>query len=273
MAVADLLVVILDLILRHIPIVYNEQFLFLESIHVCNIHAILIFTATDCSVWFTIAFTFDRFVAICCQKLKTKYCSEKMAAMVLGTVTALSCLKNVFWYFMLTARYSMRNDPWFCDVSIMTLFSRIWVTIEFLHHILTPVIPFSLILLLNACTIRHILVSSRARKRLWAGSSGETRRDAEMENRRKSIILLFVISANFILLWVMLMVYSLCRRMWLLGYRSVFIHAFVQELGFTLQLLSCCTNTCIYAVTQTKFRQQFKIVLKCPFILIAQFIQ
>ncbi|XP_038638459.1 probable G-protein coupled receptor 139 [Scyliorhinus canicula] len=72
MAAADLLVIILDLILRHIPIIFDEQFTFLQSIHVCNIHAVLLYAANDCSVWFTVTFTFDRFVAICCSKLKNK---------------------------------------------------------------------------------------------------------------------------------------------------------------------------------------------------------
>ncbi|XP_059500311.1 uncharacterized protein LOC132209180 [Stegostoma tigrinum] len=146
MAVADLLVIILDLILRHIPIVYREEFDFLRYIPVCNIHAVLLYAATDCSVWFTVSFTFDRFVAICCQKLKSKYCSEKTAAVVLGTVTVLSCLKNMFWYFMLGVRYWMGNSPWFCYATVGVEFSRVWGTVEFLHYILTPALPFLLIL-------------------------------------------------------------------------------------------------------------------------------
>ncbi|XP_048456489.1 probable G-protein coupled receptor 139, partial [Rhincodon typus] len=270
MAVADLLVIILDLILKQIPIVYKEQFYFLFSIPVCNIHAVLLYAATDCSVWFTVTFTFDRFVAICCQKLKSKYCSEKTVAVVLGTVTVLSCLKNIFWYFMLTGLYLLGNAPWFCDVTIGVYSSRVWVTIEFLHHILTPTLPFLLILLLNVFTVRHILVTSRARRRLWAHTNGDGQCDTEMRNRKKSIVLLFVISANFILLWSMLMVYSIWYRMWWIGYESVNLHSFVREMGFMLQLLSCCTNTAIYAVTQTKFRQQLKNVLKYPFTQIYQ---
>ncbi|XP_072404764.1 probable G-protein coupled receptor 139 [Chiloscyllium punctatum] len=265
MAVADLLVIIFDLILRHVPIVYKEEFYFLKSIPVCNIHAVLLYAATDCSVWFTVTFTFDRFVVICCRKLKSKYCSEKMAAVVLGTVTALSCLKNIFWYFMLTARYWLGNIPWLCEVTDDVKLSRVWVTIEFLHHILTPCVPFLLIVLLNVLTVKHILVTSRARSRLRAHTNGDVRCDTEMQNRKKSIILLFVISANFILLWSTLMVFSIWYRMYNIGYRSVYLDWFVQELGFMLQLLSCCTNTAIYAVTQTKFRQQLMNVLKYPF--------
>ncbi|XP_067883091.1 neuropeptides capa receptor-like, partial [Heterodontus francisci] len=273
MAAADLLVIILDLILRHIPILYWEQFQLLWDIPVCNIHAALLYAATDCSIWFTITFTFDRFVAICFQKLKSKYCLEKTAAVVLGTVTVLSCLKNIIWYFMFSVRYLMLNLPWFCAGTGYVQSSRVWVTIEFLHNILTPGVPFVVILLLNALTVRHILVSSRGRKRLRAHSSGESRRDPEMETRRKSIILLLVISANFILLWSVFMVYSMWNRLRYWGDQSIFLPDFLQELGFMLQLLSCCTNTAIYAVTQTQFREQLKIVLTYPFILIMKFFQ
>ncbi|XP_067884335.1 probable G-protein coupled receptor 139 [Heterodontus francisci] len=273
MSAADLLVIILDLILRHIPIVYQEQFQFLDSVPVCNIHAILLYAATDCSVWFTVTFTFDRFVAICCQKLKSKYCSEKTSAVVLGTVTVMSCLKNIFWYFMLTDEYELKNDPWFCDVTVESALSRFWGTIEFLHHILTPGLPFLLILLFNALTVRHILVSIRGRRRLWAHSNRDSRRDPEIESRRKSITLLLVISANFILLWTLLMVYSIWNRVWHLVPMSVRLPLFTRELGFMLQLLSCCTNTAIYAVTQTQFRQQLKNVLKYSFTSIIKFIQ
>ncbi|XP_067857675.1 probable G-protein coupled receptor 139 [Heptranchias perlo] len=274
MAMADLLVVITDLILRQIPIAYMFHFQFVKrSIPVCNIHAVLLFAATDCSVWFTVTFTFDRFVAICCQKLKTKYCTKRTAAVVLGTVTVLSCLKNTFWYFMFTGRYMLVNEPWFCDVTLNFLYSRVWAAIELLYYILTPGVPFVLILLLNALTVRHILVASRARRRLRGNSSGENPRDPEMENRRKSIILLFVISGNFILLWALYMVFSICNRIYYLGYYSVYLHGFVQEIGFMLQLLSCSTNTCIYAVTQTKFREQLKNVVKYPFIVIVKFIK
>ncbi|XP_067909625.1 probable G-protein coupled receptor 139 [Heterodontus francisci] len=273
MAVADLLDVILDLTLRHIPILYREHFEFLRSIPVYNIHAVLLYTATDCSVWFSVTFTFDRFVAICCQKLKSKYCSEKTAAVVLGTVTVLSRLKNITWYFMFTGWYRLVYFPWFCAVAVGVYYSRVWGTIEFIHSILTPAVPFVVILLLNTLTVRHIILRSRARRRLRTHSSGESRSDPQMDSRRKSIILLLVISANFVLLWAVLLVYSIWWRMWLLRLESVFLAQFLREAGFMLQLLSCCTNTAIYAVTQTQFREQLKNILKYPFTPIVKLVQ
>ncbi|XP_038644295.1 probable G-protein coupled receptor 139 [Scyliorhinus canicula] len=273
MAVGDLLVVILDLILRHIPIVFEAQFYFLSSVPVCNIHAVLLYAATDCSVWFTVTFTFDRFVAICWVNQKSNYCSKKTATVVLGTVTVLSCLKNIFWYFMYTGRYSLSNEPWFCDVTIYVQISLVWSIIELIHYILNPSVPFVMVLLLNVLTVRHIVVSSRARRRLRAHNSGKSPRDTEIESRKKSIILLFIISANFVLLWLMFTVYSLWNRMRFLKTNYVYLDLNVSELGFMLQLLSCCTNTAIYAVTQTQFRQQLTNVLKFPFTPIMQLIK
>ncbi|XP_048408921.2 probable G-protein coupled receptor 139 [Stegostoma tigrinum] len=263
MAIADLTVIILDLILRHIPIVYSVYSLM--SLPVCNIHAVLLYAATDCSVWFTVTFTFDRFVAICYPHLKSRYCRERMVAVFLGAVTAISCFKNIFWYFMFWGYYRRYNAPWFCLVTSAAQWSLVYGAIEFLHNILNPCVPFVLILLLNLFTVRHILVTSRARRRVRAHSSTENPRDQEMESRRKSMILLFLLSANFILLWSLFLFYSVWWRMYSLGFVPLYLYSFVQELGFMLQLLSCCTNTAIYAVTQTRFRKQLKNVLSYPF--------
>ncbi|XP_067828072.1 probable G-protein coupled receptor 139 [Heptranchias perlo] len=269
MAAADLLVVIIDLILRQVPIVYWDEFIFLWYVGLCNIHAVLLYAVTDCSVWFTVTFTFDRFVAICCQKLKTKYCTEKTAAVVLGTVTVLSGLKNILWYFLYTNEYWLTNSPWFCRVNPEVSRSLAWAVVELMHYILTPFVPFLLIVLLNVLTVRHILMASRARRRIRGPSSGESSRDPEMENRRKSIVVLFVISGNFILLWVVFMVCSMLRRLDYLGY-PVPLPTFVREIGFMLQLLSCCTNTFIYAVTQRKFREELRNGVKYPLAMIVK---
>ncbi|XP_048379865.1 probable G-protein coupled receptor 139 [Stegostoma tigrinum] len=272
MSVADLLVVILDLMLRQTPIVFKRQFLFLKSVPLCNVHAVLLYTAIDCSVWFTVAFSFDRFVVLCCSKLKSKYCTERTAAAVLGLMTVLSGLKNIFWYFMFTGLYRLHKEPWFCYVSKGVQLSLFWGSIEFAHYILTPIVPFFTILLLNAFTGKHVLMNTNVRKRLWTRSMVANIKDAEVENRRRSIILLFLISANLILLWSPLLISTFWTRMKLLGY-AVWLDQFWRDIGFMLQLLSCCTNTCIYVVTQKLFRKQLKNVLLYLLTLKPQAIQ
>ncbi|XP_059805678.1 probable G-protein coupled receptor 139 [Hypanus sabinus] len=252
MAAAVLLVVIVDLVLMNIPIVYSEAFNFLWNIRICKVHATLLYAANDCSVWFTVMFTFDRFVAIRCQNLKAKYSTERMAVVFLGTVTALSCFKNVFWYFLLSGTYRRSSLPWPCVARDAVQLSVAWTVVEFSSHILTSVIPFVVILLLNALTIRHVLVASRGRKRLRSRDSGNCSKDPEMENRKKSIILLLVVSANFIVLWITYVVHTVWTRF--ICFVATIPPFSFWDLGYMLQLLSCCTNTGLYSLTQRKFR-------------------
>ncbi|XP_062895441.1 probable G-protein coupled receptor 139 [Mobula hypostoma] len=270
MSAADLAVVFLDVILMKIPKAFPDDFSFLFYVRVCRTHVFLLQAATDCSVWFTVAFTFDRFVAICFQDLNAKYCTGRTAAVVLSTVTALSCLKNISWFFMVQDIYTSSNIRWPCMRRWELLESLFWTVIDVVRSVISTVIPFLVVILLNAFTIAHVLLASRARGRLRASSRGQSSRDPEMQSRRKSLVLLLVVSGNFILLWALYGVMAIWNRMidavdfpyWLM------IPSFFNELCYMLQLLSCCTNTALYAVSQTKFRQQLKQVLNSPLTLI-----
>ncbi|XP_067868040.1 probable G-protein coupled receptor 139 [Heterodontus francisci] len=267
MAVTDLLVIITAVILHRIAGVYFPLS-FMSITPICSLRIALIYAAIDSSAWLTVAFTFDRFVAICCQKLKTKYCTQKTSAQVIGTVCTLSCIKNIFMYFIYEPLYIINNIPWFCSVKLIFYISSVWIAYDWIHHILTPCLPFILILLLNALTVRHILVASRTRRRLRAHSNGETQSDPEMEKRRKSIVLLFCVSGSFIFLYLLLFITFLYVQIANVSYfsgsdvsESTFI---LEENGYMLQLLSCCINPFIYAGTQSKFRQELKNGVKYP---------
>ncbi|XP_067894297.1 probable G-protein coupled receptor 139 [Heterodontus francisci] len=274
MAVADLLVVFTDVILFTV-IPYHFPGTYLETTPALSLLLVLLSAATDISVWFTITFTFDRFVAICCHKMKTKYCTEKTAAVVIMTVSVFFCLKNIPWYFIYEPEYIIDNVPWGGIESLSYYTEAAWAAFHSLSIILTPFLPFVLILLLNALTVRHILVASRIRRKLLDHSKSENHTDPEMENRRKSIILLFTISGSFILLWMTNVAFFLHWRISNLGYYTdphdpVYI---TEQSGYMLQLLSTCTNTCIYAVTQTKFREQLKNAVKYPFTAIVKLVK
>ncbi|XP_072322907.1 probable G-protein coupled receptor 139 [Scyliorhinus torazame] len=275
MASADLTVILTDVILKQIIPLYTTD-PFTEKITLCGLIDCLTHATKDLSVWFTVAFTFDRFVAICCQKLKTKYCTWRTAVIVIGTVTVLSCLKNIPWYFRYEAVYFF-FIPLFCMVKLSYYSSPLWKAFDLLHRVTTPLLPFVVILFLNGLTVRNISLANRARKRLRSHNDKNKNKDPEMENRRKSIILLFSISASFILLWMTEAVYSIHERITLnhiidrlFKTRLPFIIAYI---GPMLQLLSSCSNTCIYVVTQNKFREEFKNVLTYPFVLIVRLVK
>ncbi|XP_060677360.1 probable G-protein coupled receptor 139 [Hemiscyllium ocellatum] len=264
-AVADFLVIITGCILNRISRIYFSYSV-LSTTPACCLNAALVYATRDCSVWLTVAFTVDRFIAICCQSLKTKYCTEKSASVIIGVIYALSCCKNIPFYFIYQPLYIQDGVPWFCDIKPTFHTSPAWQTYNWLDRILAPFLPFLIILLLNVLNVRHILVASRARKRLLGAENSE---DTEMANRKRSIILLFTISLSFLLLWVTYIARFL--------YRMVTGDEYVSSLGFSnqqyilqettnmLQLLSSCNNFFIYVVSQNKFREELKKVLVYPF--------
>ncbi|XP_067882257.1 probable G-protein coupled receptor 139 [Heterodontus francisci] len=272
MATADLLFIITDVILGRISYYYFPGS-FLDITPVCSVIAALRYEATDCSVWFTVTFSFDRFVSICCQKLKIKYCTEKTAAVVLATTCILLCLQNIPFFFVYEPGEIIDNVPWGCYIMSSYYTEPACMVFDWFDIILTPLLPFTLILLLNGLTVRHILVASRVRKGLRGQSKGENRSDPEMESRRKSMILLFTISGSFILLWLMFVIYFLTCNISGLNLED-YTHPFYiyGQVGLMLQVLSCCTNTFIYGATQSKFRVQVKNVVKYPVTLIIQLI-
>ncbi|XP_067870225.1 G-protein coupled receptor 15-like [Heterodontus francisci] len=261
MALTDLLVIITAVILNRIVGIYFP-FSFLSITPVCSFSFVLIYGVRDCSVWVTVLFTFDRYVAICCQKLKTKYCTQKAAALVIGMVCALSCVRKIPWYFVYEPFVIINDVPWLCNTKLIFSTSPSWAAFDWTHRILTPCLPFILILLLNALTVKHILVTIRIRRRILVHRNGDNRSDTEMENRRKSIVLLFCISGSFILLWSLFLITFLDVRVAKVSSfsgsnfnESNFI---LEESGFMLQLLSSCINPFIYAGTQSKFREELK---------------
>ncbi|XP_067851799.1 probable G-protein coupled receptor 139 [Heptranchias perlo] len=272
MSAADLLLVIINIILNRINNLYFPvSFLFITP--VCALRVVFFLAALDCSVWFTVAFTFDRFVAICCQKLKPRYCTEKTAAVVIVTVSVVSCFRSIPWYFLFVPSVIIDNIPWFCIQTPDYYTSSLWTVYEWIDSFLTPLFPFVLILVFNALTVRNIITANRIRRELRGYSNGENRIDPEMENRRKSIILLFTLSANFILLWITYVAHSLNWQVINYNYTDKNLKDPVyvaQQFGFMLRLLSSCTNTCIYALTQTKFREELKNGVKYPFTLIVK---
>ncbi|XP_048472463.1 probable G-protein coupled receptor 139 [Rhincodon typus] len=262
MATADLLVVITSFILRRINSLYFPES-FLNITPVCSINLVLISASSECSVWLTVTFSFDRFVAICCQKLKTKYCTGRIAALVQTTTCVLLCLKDIPFYFTLEHEVIIDNIPWFCSLKPSYFTDPAWVAFDWFDKVLTPLIPYALILLLNALTVKYIIVTSQVRNARRNLSKGQNCSDPEMENRRKSMILLFTISGSFILLWLLYVIDFLYYVITRISpeYYSDPKHIFA-EVAVMLLSLNCCTNAFIYVVTQSKFREQLKSMVK-----------
>ncbi|XP_038657043.1 probable G-protein coupled receptor 139 [Scyliorhinus canicula] len=269
MAVSDLLVIVFFVIVDHLVFYYVKSLTFFPTT-VCALNQVIKNSFMDCSVWSTVAFTFDRFVAICHQGFKARYCTLSTAATVLGTIWVVSTLRNIPEYFKYEPIRTISHEGRGCRNSQDFVNLIEWAIFDWVHHILTPFIPYIFIIIFNCLTVKHIVASSSARRRIRSRSNNANN-DAEVANRRKSIILMFSISANFILLWMPNVIYFILDRMVdLHGNSADFTNPFgiLRQTSTMLLLLSSCVNTFIYAISQTKFRNELKNGLFVPFIIL-----
>ncbi|XP_048476701.1 probable G-protein coupled receptor 139 [Rhincodon typus] len=222
------------------------------------------------AVWYTVLFTFDRYVAICCEKLKTKYCRRRKAAIAIMSTTVVVYLANLPYWIAYEPEQIIDQLQWGCRLNLNFFSSPAGEAFSWLQSILTVCLPFSLIFMFNSLTVRRIVVANRARKSI-RGCKNESQRDPELEVRRKSIILLFAVSGSFILLWLTAAVSFLSTKITDTA-RYHGDHAnpayIATETGHMLMYLNSCTNVCIYAATQSKFRQELKKVLIFPWLFI-----
>ncbi|XP_007909462.1 probable G-protein coupled receptor 139 [Callorhinchus milii] len=262
MATSDLLVLVFAVVLNRIQSLYFPNS-FLSISPSCRINVALVYVGTDSSVWLTTAFTFDRYIAICCGALSVRYCQARTARLVAISVYTFFGLKNILWYFALEPEKIVNNVPWFCVLTLRYYTTSHWIAFSWLNRVLTPCVPFLLILFFNVLTVRHILFANRVRARLRQGRMVDTERN----NRQKSIVALFTISAGFFLLWSTYLAHMLYYRL-----TRTFSYSpgtgesayLLQEMGFLLLLVSSSTNTCLYTFTQSKFKQELRNALLCP---------
>ncbi|XP_069798555.1 probable G-protein coupled receptor 139 [Narcine bancroftii] len=273
MAAADQLIILINVVLWRFSYYYFPG-VFLHITPVCSLISVLGRVVTGCSVWFTVTFTFDRFVAICFHKLKTKFCTGKTASAVMTTTSVLLSLQRIPYYFTYEPLRVVDNVPWFCLQKASYFTDPGWVAFDWVNTLIMPLIPFALILLFNALTVRHVVFSSRIRRGLRGQRGGGSRSDPEMESRRRSMILLFAISGSFILLWSVHVVHFLY-------YTAAGAdpnhhndsEVIFLQVGQLLLTLSCCTNTFIYALTQSKFRENLVNAVKFPITSVIQLIR
>uniref|UniRef100_UPI00398E4EFE arg8-vasotocin receptor-like n=1 Tax=Pristiophorus japonicus TaxID=55135 RepID=UPI00398E4EFE len=268
MAIADLMVCIFNITVESI---FRFHFTdsFLSYTYACRLSGFIQVVSSQLSVWFTVSFTIDRFIAICCHKLKSKYCTERTATVVITAQFVLSVLMHIPMYFRYDPNYIVDDILWGCRTVTGYVSSPEWTAYKWISSFSSPILPYPVMLLLNCLTVRHILVASRTRRALKSRSNGETSSDPEMKNRRTSIILLFAISGSFIVLTAPITIIHLSvgvtEIISFTGSNSLYL---AIRITLLLMYSSSCINTCIYALTQRRFREEMQNMVKYPFIII-----
>ncbi|XP_072405952.1 uncharacterized protein [Chiloscyllium punctatum] len=258
MAISDIIILIIH-VLQEI-IVYYYPYYFLSRTAICPSHSYLKVLTIDYAVWLIVSFTFDRFISICCQSLRLTYCTERTALAVIVSIFVLSCLKYIPFHFMYESMFVLDKVEWGCQTKSVFFTSLGWASFSWMCSVSISILPFFFILLLNGLTVKHIMVTCRVRRGLKRHGKCLNQNDSEMENRKKSIVLLFTVSGTYILLWMTETVTFMYTRVTVNGFDKNYSSPvyIANEVGVFLMHLNFCTNTCIYSLTQIKFREEVK---------------
>ncbi|XP_069797219.1 probable G-protein coupled receptor 139 isoform X2 [Narcine bancroftii] len=272
MAATDFTVIVINVILYEI-LMYrlSNKFLYSTSFLIAVIY--LLDITLEFSQWSTVAFTFDRYVAMCCPKLQPKYCRVKTLNILVPIILILLCVENIPLLLLFEPRQIIGSISLGVRPRLDILTSPMFGTFIKLKTIQCLFIAFGLIFLFNGLTVRHILLVSKARRAFRSQRSADGR-DMEMESRRKSIILLISVSGSFTLLWLPVSVTYFITSYNVYVNRDYTSPAFIAvQIGTLLTYLSSCSNTSIYAATQSKFREELKTLLKFPLSFIVNLVK
>ncbi|XP_059818833.1 vasopressin V2 receptor-like [Hypanus sabinus] len=271
MAVSDLSVILINVLVYEI-LIFRLSSSFLHYTEVLKATIYVLAVTLELSRWYTVAFTCDRYVAICCQKFKTKYCRVKTARILSAVLLAGLCLENIPLLFAFQPQRIIGNISWGIRPKL-DIFNSPNLVALIRFKTFQNLCAFGLILLFNGMTARHILVTSKSRRGFRTHKS-KIERDPEMENRKKSIILLFCVSGSFMLFWLSSAVTDIIASITMYFDRDYNSARYIAaQAGALLTNMSSCTNTCIYAATQTNFRAELKTLILSPWTLIRELIK
>ncbi|XP_059499064.1 probable G-protein coupled receptor 139 isoform X2 [Stegostoma tigrinum] len=261
MTTSDLLVLLFYVLVNQILSHLFPQLFYYYTL-ACRLNTITTAAVIDCSVWLTVSFTFDRFISICFQSLRRSYCTPKSAALVIGVIYFVSYVRNIPYYFSNIPLQVDNNVQIGCRPNPSIDTAPAWRVFYWVHVVLTPLAPYVAVALLNLLMVRHILIASQVRRGFRGDGGGS--QDPEMQSRRRALVLLCTASASFILLWmptVGLFLFSRITETY--TYRSFNDpFAIVNETGKMLSVLNCSTSTCMYALTQSKFRAELRAAVR-----------
>lgn len=143
----------------------------------CRFHRFIFYGSGDVSVWILVAFTFDRFIAVCFPFKKRFFCEPRKALITVCLCIFLGVLKNahLFWTRGIEMKKGqiIRSCGQVEEYRTFEKYVRPWIAFVFVS-----LIPFISIIVFNASIVHNLLKSKKSRPDAFSG-----RRSTVMSNK------------------------------------------------------------------------------------------
>lgn len=165
MALADMSVLVFGMLPEFLE---NSHVVTFKEIHpiACKLEKFIHYSTGDTAIWILVAFTIDRFVAVCFPLDKTEVCKPRRAKMYCLGLLLVACIKNahVFWTrglehskgengTLVVKSNCGRPTP---EYKYFEKYVRPWIAFS-----LVTALPFIIILLCNICIIRTLIQAKK----------------------------------------------------------------------------------------------------------------
>ncbi|XP_021698327.1 growth hormone secretagogue receptor type 1-like [Aedes aegypti] len=102
------------------------------------------------SVWYVVAFTFERFIVVLYPLKRQSWCTVRRAKLVIVGLTFLGGLHSAPYIFFAGPQFSERTNATICDVR--EEYKPQMIIFNYLDTVIVFVVPFTIILVLNSIT-------------------------------------------------------------------------------------------------------------------------
>ncbi|TDG52541.1 hypothetical protein AWZ03_000774 [Drosophila navojoa] len=123
--------------------IYNKNYF-------CQFFTFFSYLASFCSVWFVVAFTVERFIAVMYPLKRQIMCTVRRAKIVLFGLTLAGCVHCVPYILIAKPVYSPKLNDTICDLN--TSYNEQLALFNYWDSIVVYAVPFTTITVLNTCT-------------------------------------------------------------------------------------------------------------------------
>ncbi|ETN62025.1 GPCR class a orphan receptor 17 [Anopheles darlingi] len=132
------------------------------------------------SVWYVVAFTFERFIVVRYPLKRQSWCTVRRAKTIIATLTMIGSVHSVPYFFYAGTQISDRNNDTICDMR--KEYKHQMEIFNYIDTIIVFVVPFTVIVVLNSVTSFTVWRFARLRRNMTLPK----RKSSNVDFRRQS---------------------------------------------------------------------------------------
>ncbi|KAK2155480.1 hypothetical protein LSH36_239g04019 [Paralvinella palmiformis] len=227
----------------------------------CKLTNVVGYTVSDFSVWLIIAVTVERYIVVCHPLRASTMCNARRARKVIGGLLCGLLLLNAHFLWTVRIVYFKHAGDTIPQCAGSRRHSRLVEQVwPWLDTVVYSVLPFLIIIVLNALIVRQVIRARRHRIQLRNGSMYEqAQRRPSHEGSTRLTVMLLTITFAFLLTTLPMTVANILAAFWN-EYRTDLAAVSRFKLGRTitelLMYVNHSMNFFLYCATGQKFRHQ-----------------